>query len=72
MSEIYPDRPSDSPVMITLAEPGEDRELKAISYISSVLSDFSPAAKYRILGYLNLRFDPPADLSEVQPRRSGQ
>jgi len=47
------------PVTITLAEPGEDRELKAISYMASVLSDFSPAAKQRILAYLNLRFDPP-------------
>jgi hypothetical protein len=55
--------------MITLAEPGEDCELKALAYIGSVLADFSPAAKQRMLAYLNLRFDPPevSDTSEPNP-----
>lgn len=54
---VIADTPSATPIMIKLVEPGEDRELKALSYIGSILSDFDDEAKRRMLAYLNLRYD---------------
>jgi len=44
------------PVTILLAEAGEDAELKAISYIGSVLDRFSDRDRHRILAYCCWRF----------------
>ena len=49
---MTPDKPGTSPVTVTLAEPGESVELKAMSYIASVLKTLDPAAQTRVLTYL--------------------
>lgn len=53
---IYPDTPHKDPAQITLREPGEDLELKAIAYIGSVLDALDRAGQKRVLGYLTERY----------------
>lgn len=57
MAEIYADRKSDNAVLVRIADPGEDVELKALSHIGSIFEQFDAAAKRRMLAYLNLRYD---------------
>lgn len=62
---IIPDCASDTPISIILSEPGEDTELKAISYIASVLHHFPQDGRERILNYLYGRF-PKIGLQETE------
>ena len=57
MVAVFADTPKDGALTIRLGDPGEDRELKALHYMGSILSDFDPDAKRRMLAYLNLRYD---------------
>lgn len=53
---ITPDEASEKPVMVRLAEPGEDLELKSIAYILSVLHSLDIPKRLRVMKYLNSRF----------------
>ena len=52
---IHADEAPDNPLIVRLSEPGQDRELRAISYINSVLEVFSDRERDRILNYLLAR-----------------
>lgn len=52
---ITADMPPKNPVIVRLSEPGEDLELKAISYIDSILKTFTESERRRMLGFLIAR-----------------
>jgi len=52
---IYADEKSKSPVMITLTEPGEDVELKAMSWCWSVLLNLTQPQRDRAVAWLTHR-----------------
>ncbi len=51
---IYPDERRD-PVQITLTEPGEDVELKAMAYTWSVLAHLNSTQRNRVVQWLTDR-----------------
>lgn len=53
---IYADQKSDTPVMVALAEPGEDIELKALAFISSILDALDEDQRKRVLAFLTQKF----------------
>jgi hypothetical protein len=52
---ISADQPRENPVLVKIAEPGEDVELKAIAYVQSVLTSLPVESHQRVLDYLYSR-----------------
>lgn len=52
---IYSDDKPESPVVVTLIEPGEDVELKAMAYIWSIVVELTDVQRDRVIWWIGAR-----------------